>query len=61
MYELKPVHRLPQNVGLTQETEEQEADLDTSEFGALMGEKLKANREDLPRKSTWGTLKMSKY
>jgi hypothetical protein len=33
--------------------------LDTSEFADLMGEKLKANREGIVRKSTWGTLKMA--
>lgn len=34
--------------------------MDVSEFGDLMEEKLKASREDLVRKSTWGTLKVDK-
>jgi hypothetical protein len=34
--------------------------LDASEFGDLMEEKLKANREGIVRKSTWGTLKVDK-
>lgn len=62
MYELKPQHRAPQNVAitLTEDYEPKEdKGLDTSEFADLMGEKLKANREGIVRKSTWGTLKMA--
>lgn len=52
MYELKPNYREPANV-LRKDSIKNE--LDNSEFGDLMEEKLAANRDDFKRKSTWGT------
>ena len=63
MYELKPQHRLPQQVatgGSNADDTEGSKGLDESEFGDLMGEKLAASREGIVRKSTWGTVRFEK-